>query len=194
MRLVAIAGLIGAAMLLGACSTTLKPATINPNTGYFPTASKISRGGVETQEPFDAKYLALLYVKTDSKSEKFNDFYVRTFKSMNKFNQVLTQGELEQLIIDRGLSKQIGNISDRIGLINASGALGPFIVVEPTVEWTGGYNYVSSLIVTDAQTGRVVLKLTNKAFNWAGLDEPLFYPLFNGFLSWTKNEPIQTEK
>ncbi len=192
MRSAAIAGFIGVAMLLGGCSTTLKPATLNAS-GTFQTSSKISRGGIEVQEPFNPKYQVLLYVKTDSKSDKFNDFYVRSFKSMGKFNQVLNQSELEQLIIDRGLSKQVQNVSDLIGLNNASVALGPFLVVEPTVDWLGGYNYVASLKVTDAQTGHVVLKLTNKAFNWAGLDQPLFYPLFNGFLSWTKGEPIPTE-
>ena len=30
------------------------------------------------------------------------------------------------------------------------------------------------------------------AFNWAGLDDPLFFPLFNAFLEWTKGEKIRT--
>ena len=188
-----IAILVAAAISLAGCSSTLKPATIDASTGYIPTQSRISKGGVEIEEPFNAKYLSLLYVKTDSKSDKFNDFFLKTFKAMGKFKQVLSKDEMESLIISRGLSGQVGNISDLIGLHNAAGALGPFLIVEPTAEYQGGYNFTASLKVTDAETGRVVLKLTNTATNWAGLDQPLFYPLFNGFLSWTNEAQIETE-
>jgi len=28
------------------------------------------------------------------------------------------------------------------------------------------------------------------AFNMAGLDEPLFHPMLNGFINWTRNQPV----
>ncbi len=32
--------------------------------------------------------------------------------------------------------------------------------------------------------------LDKTAFNAAGLDEPLFHPLLNGFINWTHNRPV----
>jgi len=178
---------------LAACSSTLKPAAPNPATGYFNTASKISKGGVEKESPFDPKYLNILYVKTDVKSEKLNDFYVKTFKNISKFQHVYEKSDLEALVIQQGLVDKVTSVSDLIGLKHLSDAIGPILVVEPLAEHEAGYNFSASLRVVDAQTGQEVLVLKNKAFNWAGLDEPLFYPLFNGFVDWTNGRPIVTE-
>lgn len=185
---------IVAAILLAGCSSTLRPASLDPKTGYIATPSSISHGGVEKIEKFEPKYLQLLYVKTDSKSNKLNDFYIRSFKNMGKFQQVLGKDELEAMVIQRGLAEKVQNISDLIGLKNLSNVIGPFLVVEPNAEFKGHYTFDASLKVTDAESGTVVLQLKNTAFNWAGLDEPLFYPLFNGFLDWTNGHEIVTEK
>ena len=66
------------------------------------------------------------------------------------------------------------------------------MVVEPHLEWAGGYEYTASLKVHDPETGQYVLVLENEATNWSGLDQPLFYPLFNAFLQWTRGEEILT--
>ena len=184
---------IGAVVVLAGCSSTLKPGSLDPKTGYFPTQSGISPGGVLTAEKFDPKYLRMLYVKTDSKSDKLNAFYIDSFKNMGRFQQVVGKDELEALVLQRGLADKVQNISDLIGLKNLSNVIGPFLVVEPTAEYKGGYNFTAALKTTDAETGTVVLQLRNNAFNWAGLDEPLFYPLFNGFLDWTNSREILTK-
>jgi len=101
---------------------------------------------------------------------------------------------MEALVIGRGISEKVQNISDLIGLKNLSSEIGPFLVVEPHAEHKIGYNFEASLKVVDAQTGETVLQLRNKAFNWDGLDKPLFYPLFNSFLDWTNGREIVTEK
>lgn len=185
--------IIMATLALAACSSTLQPAALNPATGYFPTRSKIIKGGAVVTAPFDAKYANILYVKTDSKSDKFNGFYVTTFKNMNKFNHVYTKNELEELVIQKGLSGKVQNVSDLIGLKNLSDAIGPVLVAEPIVEHLGGYNWSTTLKVIDAQDGKEVLSITNTAFNFSGLDDPLFYPVFNGFLSWVNGQPIETQ-
>jgi hypothetical protein len=185
--------LLIAVLSLAACSSTLKPSTPNPSTGYFATESKISKGGVVTEAPFDSKYLGILYVKTDVKSDKLNDFYVTTFKNMAKFGKVYDRSNLETLVIQQGLADKVPNISDLIGLKHLSDVIGPVLVVEPQAQFEGGYRFSASLRAVDAQTGQEVLLLKNRAFNWAGLDQPLFYPLFNGFLDWTNGRPITTE-
>jgi hypothetical protein len=176
--------------MLAGCSSTLKPASPDPKTGHFPTISGISPGGVQKAEKFDPKYLQMLYVKTDSKSDRLNTFYLQTFTNMGRFQKVVGKDELEGLVIQRGLADKVQNISDMIGLKNLSNVIGPFLVVEPTAEYKGGYNYGAALKTTDAETGIVVLLVKNSAINWAGLDEPLFYPLFNVFLDWTSGQEV----
>jgi hypothetical protein len=185
--------LLIAALSLTACSSTLKPAAPNAATGYFATDFRISKGGVVTEEPFDSKYLGILYVKTDSKSDKLNDFYLKTFRNMNKFGKIYDRGELETLVIQQNLADKVPNISDLIGIKHLSDAIGPILVVEPVAQFEGGYRFSASLRAVDAQTGKEVLLLKNRAFNWSGLDQPLFYPLFNGFLDWTNGRPISSE-
>jgi hypothetical protein len=181
------------ALALGGCSSTLQPTKLDPQTGHFPTDSQITRGGVEQTAKFDDKFLPLLYVKTDAKSDKLNSFYLESFRNMGRFQKVVGKEDLEALVISRGLSGKVQNVSDLIGLKNLSSEIGPFLVVEPFAEYRGGYNFEASLKAIDPQSGQTVLLMKNKAVNWAGLDKPLFYPLFNGFLDWTNGRNIGVE-
>lgn len=61
------------------------------------------------------------------------------------------------------------------------------------MEWKGGYDFIANLKAYDSENGKDVLVLENKAFNWAGLDKPLFYPLFNAFLEWVRGDRITTK-
>ena len=177
--------------LLCACSTTLKPTTLD-ETGYFGTSTKIRSDSIKTKESFRPEYKKMLYVKTDEKNEKFNTFYIETFKNMNEFEKVLCKDEMESLVFEKNLTDSVSSVSDKIGLHNLQKEIGPFLVVEPYAEFLGGYNYSANLKAYDPETGKDVLVIENKAFNWAGLDKPLFYPLFNAFLEWVRGENIQT--
>jgi hypothetical protein len=42
----------------------------------------------------------------------------------------------------------------------------------------------------DASTGKTVLLIDTSAVNMAGLDDPLFHPMLNGFINWTQGKPI----
>ena len=181
---------IGVALLLSACSSTFQPAHLDPATGRFAAQEPIDK--VETQLPFETRYANMLYVMTDTKIESFNEFFIQSFTSMGSFNSVLGKDKLETLVIQKNLSDKVPGVSDLVGLNRLSKEIGPFLVVEPSVVFLGGYRFEASLKVTDASTGNVVLKVTNAATNWAGLDKPLFYPLFNAFLDWTKGRPILT--
>jgi hypothetical protein len=39
-------------------------------------------------------------------------------------------------------------------------------------------------------TGKTILLIDMNAFNMAGLDDPLFHPMLNGFINWTRNQPV----
>ncbi len=176
------------------CSTTLKPRTLDPATGKFSTTSKLSADAVKVNKPFEEKYKTLAYVKTDeSKAKEYNNFFVETLKNMGVFTKVVTKEELEALVLERKLTDKVSNISDLIGLNQLSKQIGPFLIVQPYVEWKGGYNFFAHLKAIDPETGGTLLLLEQNAFNWAGLDDPLFFPLMNGFLEWTQGKPISTE-
>ena len=146
---------------------------------------------MEVQSPFLSSYTKLLYVMTDSKIDSYNDFFIKTFADMGTFSAVDNKSNLEALVIQRNLTDKVSNVSDLVGLNRLSKEIGPFAIVEPSVIFLGGFQFKASLKVTDASTGQVVFKVTNTATNWAGLDKPLFYPLFNAFLDWTKGRPIK---
>lgn len=185
--------LVLAATFLSGCSTTLKTRDIDAATGRFPTSTLLDNGGVKVEKPFQAKYKTLAYIKTDgNKNAQYNDFLMANFTKINAFTKVVKKDELESLVIERKLTEKVSNISDLIGLNQLQKQIGPFLIVEPYVEWKGGYNFYSSIKAIDPESGETVLHIEQNAFNWAGLDDPLFFPLFNAFLQWTKGEQITT--
>jgi len=177
---------------LGGCSSTLKPTKLNED-GYFNTGTVISADCIKIQKDFKDEYKALLYVKTDEKNEKLNEFFLDTFTNMEIFDEVKDKAGMENLVFEKDLSDSVSSVSDRIGLHNLQKEIGPFLVVETYVEWKGSYDFMSKLTAFDPQSGKEVLVLEKTAFNWVGLDKPLFYPLFNAFLDWARGEEIRTD-
>jgi len=192
MRKIIQIGLFSAALLVTGCSTTLKSTNLSEG-GYFSTNAKIVYDGVKKKEEFKEKYKTLLYVKTDEKNKQFNSFYIETFKNMNVFEKVYDKELMENMVFEKKLTGSVFSISDKIGLHSLQKHIGPFLVVEPYVEWVKGYEFKAELKAYDPETGKDVLVIENKAFNWAGLDKPLFYPLFNAFLEWVRGEEITTK-
>jgi hypothetical protein len=170
----------------------LKPTTLNAQTGLFPTSSVVAADEVTLQEPFKPEYGALLYVKTDVTSEQYNEFFMKSFKQVRPYQSVLDKAGMEALVISRGLTDRVTGISDLVGLNRLAKEIGPFLVIEPTVEWLGGYDFICTFKVTNAATGAQVLVIKRKVFNWAGLDAPLFYPMMNAFVEWSAGRPITT--
>lgn len=182
------ARLLFAALLLllaTGCSSTMKAVKPDAETGYFPTDKALTAEEVLVNERFDlSPYRRMVYVQVGEKSETYETFIVDTITNIGYFEKVLNKQGFEQELIASGKSDEVTNISDLIGLRGASKAYGPFLVVSTDIEWLGGYDYVASIKAIDPVTGRTVYHAKRKAFNWAGLDKPLFYPLFNGLLGW----------
>lgn len=186
------------ALAVTGCSTTMKPRTLDTITRQFPTETKLSADSVKTQKPFAEKFKSLVYVKTDEsikfphQAKQYNDFFVESMRNMGTFDKVVTKQDLEALVLERKLTDRVSNISDLIGLNQLARQMGPFLVVEPYVEWKGGYSFFAHLKAIDPESGETVLLLEQNAINWSGLDDPLFFPLMNGLLQWTQGKPIAT--
>lgn len=188
------------AFFLTGCSTSLQPRTLDAS-GFFPTKSKLSANDVKINKPFLAKYKALAYVITgypvsavmltgQPESPKYNDFYIKSFENMGVFTNVLDVPGLERLVIQRNLTSQVPNVADLLTLNALEKHIGPFLIVMPAIQFRGHFAFYARFKVIDAETGETVLLIENTATNWTGLDDPLFFPLFNAFLQWTRGELI----
>ncbi len=183
---IARASIVSLLILLAGCGSNMKAVKPDPISG-FPASDPLKPEEILSNEHFDLKaYRHLAYVQVGTKSEAYERFIVQSIKNMGYFEKVLDKQEFEQELISSGKSDSVANISDLIGLRGASRVYGPFLVIAADAEWVGGYHYVSSIKAIDPISGKTVYHATRKAFNWNGLDKPLFYPLFNGFMAWVK--------
>ena len=61
------------------------------------------------------------------------------------------------------------------------------LVVGILVKWIqASYRYTVDMKILDPATGDTVFHAHNEIINWMGLDERLFYPLFNAFIDWVE--------
>lgn len=193
MRSLKLAALAALAMTVSACATTLKAGELTEE-GRFDTNTLLPENGVEINAPFKPEYGQMVYVIIDEELADYSDFFVQNFENMDVFEQVMTRSEMEDLVFERQLMDRVSNVSDRVGWYGLSQEIGPFLVVRPATVWEGGYDFMASLTVTDPSTGEQIVVLRNSAFNWSGLDQPLFYPLLNGFLDWAQDIEIETRE
>ncbi len=187
------AAAIAALALLAGCSSTLKSVPLNATTGRYETGSLVKAEDVEIKAPFDrAKYGKFAYVKTLGQVQTLNGFFLESVRNTKLFVTVANKDEVERLVIQNKYDG-VGDPDSLIALHKLAEAMGPFLVIEPYVEWKGGYDYIASIKVVDPTTTETVFSVKKKAFNWAGLDKPLFYPLFNAMLDWAEGKKVQTE-
>lgn len=193
MKLFRMLAVVVPVVLLSACASS-RPKPMDPSTGLFPTMTMLDKGGVRVNKPFDPKFKHLVYVKVpDEKPKAFGEFYVTELRNSHLFDQVASKSDLEAIVLQRNLADRVPSVSDTIGLHRLEEQIGPFLVVEPYFEFKGGYSYSGQLSAIDPATGETLLVLHQDAFNWAGLDSPLVYPLLNGFVQWARGESIQTK-
>jgi len=169
----------------------MRPTSLNKD-GYFKTGTTISSNGIKTVGFFRPEYKRLVYVKANETRDYENSFYFKSFQSMNLFSEVKDMGGMEELVFEAELTEEVTSVSDRIGLHNLQKHIGTFLIVEPYSEQIGAYTHMARLTAIDPESGEDVLVLETKSFNMAGLDKPLYYPLFNAFLEWARGEKIST--
>ncbi|ODS23186.1 hypothetical protein AB835_10110 [Candidatus Endobugula sertula] len=179
--------IIFSAFILTACGSTLKITKPQEN-GYYQTKTKVAPESILVSEKVDlAKYKSMYFAKVDYENDKkYLDFYKSSIENINYFDKVLTQTDMEQMILSKGLADKVTSVSDNIGLYHAQKNLGDFLIGELNTQHKGGYDYEAQLKVIDPSNGKVLFHVQNKARNWDGLDQPLFLPVFNAFIDWLK--------
>ncbi len=136
--------------------------------------------------------MAYLMVNEDVEN-KNTKFLTKLVKESGVFHKTIDIPDMERLIVARQLQSTVTGATDLISLSKIQQQIGPFLILEPVVEWVGGYNHTAIIRAVDPVTGETVLHLEKTAFNWSGLDDPAIYPVMNGFLQWARGEQISTK-
>lgn len=178
--------IIGLSFLLFSCSPTLKVKELNPKTGKLPTETVLNQNEILVQKNINLnEYSQFLFVKKSGLNmEKYEKYILGTLQNIGGFEKYYTQNELEQLVIKSNLTDKVTSISDNIGLMNLSKNVGKFLICESNVEYKGGYDFSFEYKVIDPTNAEILLHIKHNAFNWGGLDRPLFNPVFNKYIDW----------
>jgi len=167
------------------CSSTLKVKQLNPDTGKYPTETPLKAGEIEKRSNINlSEYKQFLYVKQGVNYEKYENYIIGTLQNIGYFDKILSQNELEQLVIQKELTDKVTNISDNIGLANLQKEIGKFLVVNSNVEYKRGYTYIFDFELVDPSKAETVYHVRHEGFNFSGLDKPLFNPVFNNYIDW----------
>lgn len=176
------------ATLVISCSPTLKVKELDLKSGKLPTETVLTNSEILIKKEIDlTEYKQFLFVKKSGLNmEKYENYILGTLKNVGGFDKYYTQSELEQYVIQNGLTDKVTSISDNIGLMNLSKNVGKFLICESNVEYKGGYDFTFEYKVINPTNAEVLLHIKHNAFNWGGLDRPLFNPVFNEYIDWTK--------
>lgn len=187
-RTALVAGLVFGATFVSGCSSTLKAGQLN-TAGRFDASASVAPENLKIERPFDkSRFGAKVVVLPFTENNSVNEFYYTSIKNAGKFETVLDKTGVEKLVIQKNLTG-VSDASSILSLRNLSTTEGTFLVIKPYFEWKGGYDYTASLDAIDITDGNVVFHAEKKAFNFAGLDKTLFYPIFNSFMDWVDGVP-----
>ncbi len=172
--------------LIISCSPTFKVKPLDQKTGKLPTDTRLETGEILTEKNVDVnRYKQFLFIsKNGPTTNKFETYITETIREIGGFNKIYTQPELEQFVIQNNLTDKVTSISDRIGLLNLQKQVGDYLICVMNIEFLGGYEFRFEFKIVDPSTWNVLLDIKHKAFNWSGLDRPLFNPVFNYYIDW----------
>lgn len=177
------------ALLAIACNKSYQVISVDPQTGYF-SNKKPDPAEILKNRPLSSidEYKIIYLRGLNACDNHFCLNYVRgMIANVNQFETIFTKAELEQFIIKNGLSGSVTNISDLVGLNQLSQKIGKFLVVDAGIEYIEQFAlHQFELKVSSPVDGEMYFNAYRAEKNWAGLDEPVFYPVFNAFIDWIK--------
>lgn len=188
--------LFSACLLFVGCSSTLQVAQVNPQTGLLPTGSYVGPDEIKVKEPIDVTtQLKLLFVKISEDQKAIGDFIKNSIANLNCFESVKDKSGLQGVIIEKGLSSKYSgkDVNDLLILNELTNDLGKFLVLDWTLTFLGGFEYKFEMKVIDPTNMKLMFHLDRQVTNWAGLDEPLFYPSFNALKIWINQNKRMAE-
>jgi hypothetical protein len=178
-----------AALSFVACSSTLQVAQVNPATGYLPTGSVVKPEEIKVKETLDvAKSTKMLYVKSPEDQKTMNDFIMNSINNLKCFGLVKDKTGIQGLIIEKGIAGKYSgkDVNDLLILNELTNDIGDFLVLDWALTFLGGFDYKFEMKVLNPTDMKLLFHVDRQVTNWAGLDEPLFYPVFNALKNWVE--------
>lgn len=171
------------------CSSTFKVKQVDvANNHKYPTEKTLTSKEILVREnlPQLNEYKQFLYIKNEDEFDKYKNYLKGTLQNIGFFDAIYYKQDLERIVIQKGLTDKVSSISDNIGLLNLQKEIGKFLVLHTSVIYKGGYSYEFNFELIDPTKANTIYKVRNQAFNWSGLDRPLFHPVFNDYAMWIK--------
>lgn len=179
----------GAALALSACTSTLKAPQLGAN-GRFTTGATVNPEKITINGPFvAAEHRRMAVVLNFTEDARIKDFFYQSISNSGVFQRTFNEVGLERYVLENNI-RDVTDTSSLISLRNLARAEGNFLIIKPYIEAGAGYQVKSWLEVTDAASGQLLFRTEKQATNWAGLDSPLFYPLFNSLIDWTEGKAV----
>ncbi len=176
---------------LSSCGFTyFRAVPVDPQTGYFPTASTFNQATPERKAP------VLINRKTNLAHYHGNvlvtagTFWAREVRYMGAFRHVMNSADLQKKIIRAGLAHRIKSLNSLLDLHHAYKVWGPFLWIHVQINAASGNRHgmrKAELIVTDPLTTRNLF-VTRERFRFFFSknvnDQNTFYPLLNSLIVW----------
>lgn len=150
--------------------------TLNPKTGRFPTRQEAT---VVTSVRTDLDQFKSLLLMPD------NEFVRGQIHNIRYFEQTMTVEQLEDAIIENGLSDQVSSVLDNDGLHQAYHAYRPFLWLRFKTREEGGKVFAQFVLIKPDDLQELFLVEQELDYQVAGVDDQnTWYPLFNALVGY----------
>jgi hypothetical protein len=149
---------------------------LDPKTGYFKTSRKASITEDEKISKDSLKQLIVI---------QRGELIEGMTKNMNFFKEILTVGELEREIVNKGLQDKVPSLDSFIGLSNAARHNRPFYFLYIKINTKDKKTY-AELRLLNPTTGKDIFVSEYKLQSQGGgyLTKYTYSPLFNSFIDY----------
>jgi|GEM_PF-4441428 len=164
----------------------------DPSTGRFKTSTKLSDEDIKVKRVEDISQLRRLVVfrhnqlkgRTLFHGQKLGSLFYKAFVNMDRFGDVRSPEQVQELINTSGWRNRVGDPSSRIALHELSKLWGDFLVVDYEIVNIYVGNPVD-MRIWRASDGQVLLHLRNKGPIFATTShETSYYPALNAVMDW----------
>jgi hypothetical protein len=175
------------AVSLTACSPHYQALKVDEQTGMYPAFTEVDPGGTlafdTSVDPQTSPYVLLLTNAT-FRPPVFS-FTVRNALAQSGITRVFTPEEFKQLAQDKGFTfSSDKNILEELSRFSSE--VGPVLVVAMSYRFIGEARARSTLVVGDAQTGKILLRVDHHKTVWSNADAEALYPVLNQLRKWIK--------
>ena len=175
-----------AALLTIAGCAQYAPPKIDPKTGQYSTIAEIDKSSyreyVTDVDPRNYRFVALA-TNSNIYPGRF-EFFIRNALAELGTTRVLNRDELVQLARQHPKLQNLTSISDPLALKHVSEVAGPMLLIRVDSLAPTGALRIMRLLVTDATTGRVLLRIDHRKTVWLDADSEVHLPLLNALRQW----------